>query len=144
MRSPEAAPRPRWHPPPPQATPTDRDTAVSTANGGTVPMIRTSSHLTAAPRVGVAESAPDWAEPLGRGGSTVGDDHVAAAPDAGVTADELMILALLANGLALDAVAARVAVSPRTLSRRLRSICDRLEVAHPIQAVVWAARRGLI
>ena len=55
-----------------------------------------------------------------------------------------MILALLANGLTLDSVAIRVSVSPRTLSRRLRCVCDRLGVAHPIQAIVWAAHQGLI
>ena len=51
---------------------------------------------------------------------------------------------LMANGLTLDSVALRVSLSPRTLSRRLRCVCDRLGVAHPIQAIVWAARRGLL
>jgi DNA-binding NarL/FixJ family response regulator len=61
-----------------------------------------------------------------------------------ITAEELRILALLADGLALNSVAAHVAVSPRTVRRRLRAVCDRLGLAHPIQAIVWAARRGLI
>jgi DNA-binding NarL/FixJ family response regulator len=69
-------------------------------------------------------------------------DNGAAGP--GVTTEELAILTLMANGLTLDSVAVRVSMSPRTLSRRLRCVCDRLGVAHPIQAIVWAARHGLI
>ena len=61
-----------------------------------------------------------------------------------VTSGELRILALLADGLCFDSVAARVAMSPRTLRRRLRDVCERLGLAHPVQAIVWAARRGLI
>lgn len=61
-----------------------------------------------------------------------------------VTAEELTILALMAEGLTLDSVAVRVTMSPRTLSRRLRCVCDRLGVSHPIQAIVWAAHQGLI
>jgi len=66
------------------------------------------------------------------------------ADDGGITAEELRILALLGAGLGLESVAARVAMSPRTLRRRLRGVCERLDVARPIQAIVWAARRGLI
>ena len=73
----------------------------------------------------------------GNGGNRVGKR-------AGVTSEELSILTLMAEGLTLDSVAVRVAMSPRTLSRRLRCVCDRLGVAHPIQAIVWAARQGLI
>jgi DNA-binding NarL/FixJ family response regulator len=61
-----------------------------------------------------------------------------------VTPEELTILTLMADGLTLDSVAIRVSVSQRTLSRRLRCVCDRLGVVHPIQAIVWAARRGLL
>jgi DNA-binding NarL/FixJ family response regulator len=61
-----------------------------------------------------------------------------------VTTEELAILQLMANGLTLDSVALRISVSPRTLSRRLRHVCARLGVAHPIQAIVWAAHEGLI
>lgn len=64
-------------------------------------------------------------------------------PDA-MSAGELKILALIAEGLPLTSVAARMGMSPRTLRRRVRRICDRLGVAHPIQAVVWAVRRALI
>ncbi|MFI5610203.1 LuxR C-terminal-related transcriptional regulator [Amycolatopsis sp. FDAARGOS 1241] len=58
--------------------------------------------------------------------------------------EELDLLALFAEGLPLDLIARRLELSDRTVRRRLRSICDRLGFATPIQAVVWAARRGLL
>jgi DNA-binding NarL/FixJ family response regulator len=83
---------------------------------------------------------PEPAEPAGAANC----DDGAGATDPAVTIEELTILTLMANGLTLDSVAIRVSMSPRTLSRRLRCVCDRLGVAHPIQAIVWAARQGLI
>jgi DNA-binding NarL/FixJ family response regulator len=58
--------------------------------------------------------------------------------------EDVALLRLLAQGLPLDAVARRLFTSERTVRRRTRAICDRLEVGAPIQAVVWAARRGLL
>jgi DNA-binding NarL/FixJ family response regulator len=110
--------------------------------GGTGSMFRSFSRLNVTHRGG---SAPDGepAEPSGLVRSAVGD-HGSATANPAVTAEELTILTLMANGLTLDSVAIRVAMSPRTLSRRLRCVCDRLGVAHPIQAIVWAAHQGLI
>jgi DNA-binding NarL/FixJ family response regulator len=51
---------------------------------------------------------------------------------------------LLAEGLPLEAVGRRLDLSDRTIRRRARSVCDRIGVRAPIQAVAWAARRGLI
>lgn len=66
-------------------------------------------------------------------------------PAAGsLRADELRILALLAQGLAAETVARRLELSERTLRRRTRGICDQLGVRTPMEAVVWAARRGLV
>ncbi len=66
-------------------------------------------------------------------------------PDGAVLEDgDLELLRLLAEGLLLDGVARRTGLSERTVRRRCRSICDRLGVQAPIQAVVWAARRGLL
>ncbi|AOS64937.1 helix-turn-helix domain-containing protein [Actinoalloteichus hymeniacidonis] len=61
-----------------------------------------------------------------------------------LTREERMILALLADGYLLDGIARRMCTSNRTLRRRIRGVCDRLGVQTPIQAVAWAARRGLI
>jgi DNA-binding NarL/FixJ family response regulator len=58
--------------------------------------------------------------------------------------EELDLLALFAEGLSVETIARRLDLSDRTVRRRLRSICDRLDCATPIQAVVWAARRGLV
>jgi DNA-binding NarL/FixJ family response regulator len=58
--------------------------------------------------------------------------------------EEVALLALFAEGLPLDVIARRLELSDRTVRRRMRSICDRLDLATPIQAVVWAARRGLV
>ncbi|UOZ03058.1 LuxR C-terminal-related transcriptional regulator [Amycolatopsis sp. WQ 127309] len=58
--------------------------------------------------------------------------------------EELDLLRLLAEGLSVEAIARRLDLSDRTVRRRLRSICDTLGCTTPIQAVVWAARRGLV
>jgi len=57
---------------------------------------------------------------------------------------DLELLKLLAGGLPLDAVARRMGKSERTVRRRVRGICDQLGVGTSIQAVAWAARRGLV
>ncbi|WP_211268562.1 hypothetical protein [Actinoplanes subtropicus] len=66
------------------------------------------------------------------------------APDRELRADELAVLALLAQGLPLEAVARQRAISERTLRRRTRAICDALGVPAAITAVAWAARQGLL
>jgi DNA-binding NarL/FixJ family response regulator len=57
---------------------------------------------------------------------------------------DLQLLCLLAQGLALDAIARHMECSERTVSRHIRRLSDRIGVSTPIQAVVWAVRRGLI
>lgn len=57
---------------------------------------------------------------------------------------ERALLKGLAEGLSMDAVARRCGLSTRTLRRHMRLMCDRLDVRTPIQAVAWAARRGLV
>jgi DNA-binding NarL/FixJ family response regulator len=57
---------------------------------------------------------------------------------------DVELLGLLAGGLPLDAVARRMNTSERTVRRRVRAICDRLGFTSSIQAVVWAAHRGLV
>jgi DNA-binding NarL/FixJ family response regulator len=57
---------------------------------------------------------------------------------------DVELLKLLARGLPLDAVARRMNTSERTVRRRMKAICDRLGFTSSIQAVVWAARQGLV
>ena len=66
------------------------------------------------------------------------EPHVALDPA------EIELLRLLAEGMVLEAVARRLAVSERTVRRRLRALCDRFDVEAPVQVVVIAARHGLL
>jgi DNA-binding NarL/FixJ family response regulator len=61
-----------------------------------------------------------------------------------LSGEEVTLLKLLAQGLALEVVARRLCTSERAVRRRIRGICDRLGAGTPIQAVVWAARQGLL
>ncbi|PZF86655.1 LuxR C-terminal-related transcriptional regulator [Jiangella anatolica] len=61
-----------------------------------------------------------------------------------LTDDDVTILRLLAQGLPLQLVARRAGMSSRTVRRRIRAVCDRLGVGTSIEAVVWAAKRGLL
>jgi DNA-binding NarL/FixJ family response regulator len=58
--------------------------------------------------------------------------------------EDIEVLALLAEGLPLSTIGRRMHLSERSIRRRVRTICDRLGCRTPIQAVVWAARRGLV
>ena len=69
---------------------------------------------------------------------------VARAQAPPLSDEDVALLGLLAEGVPLDAVARRMRLSERTVRRRTRYICDRLGVGTPIQAVVWAARRGIL
>lgn len=64
--------------------------------------------------------------------------------DARLSDDDVRILAGLAAGRGTDALARDLGISERTLRRRVRGVCDDLEVRTPIEAVVWAVRQGLI
>jgi DNA-binding NarL/FixJ family response regulator len=57
---------------------------------------------------------------------------------------DLDLLRMLASGAVADAVARKLRTSERTVRRHIRNICDELGVATPIEAVVWAAHRGLL
>ncbi|MCM3516767.1 MULTISPECIES: LuxR C-terminal-related transcriptional regulator [Nocardioides] len=63
---------------------------------------------------------------------------------AGTGPDELAVLALVARGLTVTAVARRLEISERTVRRRLRTAADDLGVDSTIEAVVAAVRRQLI
>ncbi|PXY32609.1 helix-turn-helix transcriptional regulator [Prauserella muralis] len=51
---------------------------------------------------------------------------------------------MLASGLPIEAIARRLGLSERTVRRRMRAVCDQLGFRTPIEAVVWAARQGLV
>ncbi|WP_089775058.1 LuxR C-terminal-related transcriptional regulator [Ruania alba] len=58
--------------------------------------------------------------------------------------DELAMLSLFAEGWCVTTIARRLSMSDRTVRRRSRMLCDRLNASSIIQVVAWAARRGLI
>ncbi len=58
--------------------------------------------------------------------------------------EELQLLRLVAEGLQSEAIARRMSLSERTVRRRLRALCDRLNVDAPVQVVVWAVRNGAL
>jgi DNA-binding NarL/FixJ family response regulator len=58
--------------------------------------------------------------------------------------EEVALVRLLAEGLVLDAIARRLALSERTVRRRIRTLCDRFDVDTPVQVVVLAARGGVL
>jgi two-component system, NarL family, nitrate/nitrite response regulator NarL len=67
------------------------------------------------------------------------------APDAeGLTAREAEVLALLAEGLSNKAIAARLGVAERTAKFHVESILAKLGAETRSEAIVLAARRGLV
>ncbi|UYM03353.1 LuxR C-terminal-related transcriptional regulator [Solicola gregarius] len=57
---------------------------------------------------------------------------------------DLTILRMLSRGHTIEYVARQVALSERTVRRRLRTIADDLGVDSSIEAIVHAVRAGLI
>lgn len=66
------------------------------------------------------------------------------APVPTLAHDDVRLLTLMSRGLSIDVIGRRLNMSDRTVRRRTRAICDRLGVRTSIEAVVWAARRGLL
>ncbi len=65
-------------------------------------------------------------------------------PAAVLAGDDIPLLSLLAEGMVLDAIARHLNLSPRTVRRHVRSLCDRIGVDNSVQAVVWAVRIGVL
>lgn len=61
-----------------------------------------------------------------------------------ISHNDLQLLRLLATGLPVESVARRLDLSERTVRRRTRAACDRLGFGTAVEAIVWAARRGLL
>ena len=70
--------------------------------------------------------------------------HHPTGPAPPLTDEELTLLRLVAEGLPMDSVAARLGMSPRTARRRMHDLCERVGVTGTMQAVVWAAHNGLV
>jgi two-component system, NarL family, nitrate/nitrite response regulator NarL len=66
------------------------------------------------------------------------------APAGGLTPREAEVLALLAEGLANKAIAQRLGVSERTAKFHVESILGKLGAESRSEAIVLAARRGMI
>ena len=61
-----------------------------------------------------------------------------------LTAREVEVLELLAEGLSNKAIAARLSISDQTVKFHVASICGKLDAANRTDAVRRAVRRGLI
>jgi DNA-binding NarL/FixJ family response regulator len=61
-----------------------------------------------------------------------------------LSSEDITVLTLLAEGHPLSTIGRRLHLSERSIRRRLRMICDQLGCRSSIQAVVWAAKRGLV
>jgi DNA-binding NarL/FixJ family response regulator len=57
---------------------------------------------------------------------------------------DVVLLRQVATGAQTEVIARRLGVSERTVRRRVRGICERLELDTAVEAVVWAAHRGLV
>ena len=69
---------------------------------------------------------------------------VASTVAAKLTARELEVLSLLAEGLAASEIAARLVISPKTVSTHIERILGKLGVRSRAQAVALAYRRDLV
>lgn len=67
-----------------------------------------------------------------------------AKRDAGLTADDLKILTLIANGANNKSIAEDLFWSEATVKRRVQEILEKLEVSNRAQATAEAVRRGWI
>ena len=76
--------------------------------------------------------------------AAVPDDALAAGAGPPLTAREREVLALLAQGLANKAIAPRLGISEHTVKAHVAAIYDKLHATNRAEAVVAAARRGLV
>ncbi len=73
---------------------------------------------------------------------SAGSDSTEGAPR--LPSRHLEVLAMIANGADLATVSRRLHISEATATRVLRSVRDELGANSTIQAVLFAARRGLL
>ena len=61
-----------------------------------------------------------------------------------LTAREIEILQLTADGLSMDAVAARLAISPHTIRTHMQNVLTKLGVHSKLEAITFAIRTGKV
>lgn len=71
-------------------------------------------------------------------------DAPSGASSATLTARELEVLELVAEGLRNQDVAERLGISVHTVHRHMNSVLEKLHAHSKLQAVVLAARAGLL
>ena len=76
--------------------------------------------------------------------ASTSDPAARARSDSGLTARELEVLRLVADGLTNQAIAEKLFVSDHTVHRHLANILNKLSVSSRAAAVAQAARRGLL
>lgn len=118
-------------------------TAVRLAASGGSPNER---HPTPAPGLatrGPAAAIPGWSTD-GRRAPRALTEQSPAPTDSGLTAREREVLQLVAEGASTAQLAARLYISPRTVKNHLASIYAKLEARDRTEALVQAARRGIV
>lgn len=76
--------------------------------------------------------------------TSASEDAPRTRSDSGLTARELEVLRLVADGLTNQAIAEKLFVSDHTVHRHLANILNKLSVSSRAAAVAQAARRGLL
>jgi two-component system, NarL family, nitrate/nitrite response regulator NarL len=85
-----------------------------------------------------------FARAVARQRGTISGRHVRDKLFAEFTPRELDVLHLLAEGLDTNAMAAQLGIAPHTVEWHVRHVIEKLQVHSKLQAVIAAARRGLI
>jgi DNA-binding NarL/FixJ family response regulator len=85
-----------------------------------------------------------FAKAIARQRRVVAEADEREAQLAAFTPRELDVLHLLARGLDTVTIAARLGIAPHTVEWHVRHLIEKLQVHSKLQAVVEAARRGLI
>jgi two-component system, NarL family, response regulator LiaR len=80
---------------------------------------------------------------LGRLRGSAGSDDRPAPEQANLSAREIEILRLVAEGCDNDQIAERLVLSPRTVKNHVSSILAKLDMDNRVQAAVYAVRRGI-
>ena len=88
--------------------------------------------------------APLFAKAIARQGHSASQERERARLFASFTRRELDVLHLLADGLDTTTIADRLQIADHTVEWHVRHIIEKLQVHSKLQAVIAAARQGLI